>query len=279
MKAKFKIDGIEKEVSIDSTQVFKCGKDEILSDIDTDISYEQPWYNEGFTEIDFLTNEEYVFLRNGLIGSIGEIIKKELPLVDLTGFSLENYHNYIQTDAEHFKIVSKTRDLFSHDFNFPIEKYLPKLEDVLNLKLTDVDPFNNKKVHIIVRINRPLSADYNPPHKDIYEGVDNDDYIPQFMNFWIPVAGVTENTSLPIVPQSHRINENLISRTFQGGCASGNKYRVRFIKSWNEDNSLVRSTVKYRQVLIFSSHLIHGLAINEEPNVTRVALEFRLFKG
>jgi hypothetical protein len=29
---------------------------------------------------------------------------------------------------------------------------------------------------------------------------------------------------------------------------------------------------------MFSSHMIHGLAINEEEDVTRVALEFRLFK-
>jgi len=29
---------------------------------------------------------------------------------------------------------------------------------------------------------------------------------------------------------------------------------------------------------MFSGHLIHGLAINEETDKTRVALEFRLFK-
>jgi ectoine hydroxylase-related dioxygenase (phytanoyl-CoA dioxygenase family) len=74
------------------------------------------------------------------------------------------------------------------------------------------------------------------------------------------------------------INENLVQRTFEGGLIEGNKYRVRMIKSWNGDNTLVRSKVKYGQVLIFSSHLIHGLATNEEADKTRVALEFRLFK-
>jgi ectoine hydroxylase-related dioxygenase (phytanoyl-CoA dioxygenase family) len=75
------------------------------------------------------------------------------------------------------------------------------------------------------------------------------------------------------------INENLILRTFEGATIEGNKYRVRMIKSWNGDNSLIRSKVTYGQVLIFTSHLIHGLAVNEEPDTTRVSLEFRLFKS
>lgn len=130
-----------------------------------------------------------------------------------------------------------------------------------------------------MRINRPLSNDYNPTHKDVYERVDNYNYVPKYINFWIPIAGVTEKSNLPLAPKSHLINENMIHRTFEGGKIEGNKYRVRMIKSWNGDNSLKRSTVKYGEVLIFSSHLIHGLAINEETDKTRVALEFRLFKS
>lgn len=274
----FKIDGVEKLFSIENTPEFKFGDDQILSNQKTDVSFGQPWYRNGYSELDFLSSEEFESLKNGLIASIRNIIKQEIPSIDLSGFNLENYHNFVKTDAEHFKVVTKTRDLFSEDFNFSIEKYLPKLENLLNFNLTDIDPFVNKKLHVIVRINRPLSKDYNPPHKDIYEGVDNNGYIPQFINFWIPIAGVTEKTNLPLAPKSHKINENLVLRTFEGGLINGNKYRVRMIKSWNGDNTLVRSKVKYGQVLIFSSHLIHGLATNEETDKTRVALEFRLFK-
>ena len=277
-KTIFKIDEIEKAFSIDNAPEFKFGNDQVLSDQNTDVSFGQPWYENGYSELDFLSSEEFESLKNGLIASIGNIINKEIPSLDITGFNLENYHNFVKTDAEHFKIVTKTRDLFSQDFNFAIEKYLPKLENLLNFNLTDIDPANNKKVHIIVRINRPLSKDYNPPHKDIYEGVDNDGYIPQFINFWIPIAGVTDKTNLPLAPKSHTINENSVLRNFEGGLLEGNKYRVRMIKSWNGDNSLIRSKVNYGQVLVFSSHLIHGLATNEEIDKTRVALEFRLFK-
>jgi ectoine hydroxylase-related dioxygenase (phytanoyl-CoA dioxygenase family) len=100
-----------------------------------------------------------------------------------------------------------------------------------------------------------------------------------FLNFWIPIAGVTEKSNLPLAPKSHLINENLVLRTFEGGEIEGNKYRVRMIKSWNGESTLTRSKVRYGEVLIFSSHLIHGLAVNDEANKTRVALEFRLFKS
>lgn len=274
----FSINGEQKVFSIDHTQEFKFGNDQILSKKGKDISFGQPWYEDGYSEINFLKLEEFESLKTGLTKSIINIIKQEIPSIDLTGFSLDRYHDYVTRDSYHYKVVRKTRDLFSKDFNFPIEKYLPKLESILNFNLTDINPFNNEKLHVIVRINRPLSNDYNPPHKDIYEDVDKNGYIPQFINFWIPIEGVTEKSNLPLAPKSHLINENKILRTFEGGKIEGNKYRVRMIKSWNGKSVLERSKVKYGEVLTFSSHLIHGLAINDEKDKTRVALEFRLFK-
>jgi hypothetical protein len=274
----FKINGVEKSFSIEDAPDFNLGHSEVLSKESTDIAFNQPWYSEGFTETDFLNKEEFKSLKNGLIESIGEIIKQECQ-VELSGFNLENYHHFVKSDTDHFKVVSRTRDLFSEDFNFPIEEMLPRLGKILNFKLIDFDPIKKQKAHIIVRINRPLSKDYNPPHKDIYEGVDNDKYIPQFINFWIPIAGVTDKSNLPLAPKSHLVSENKVLRTFEGAKIEGNKYRVRMIKSWDNNNSLTRSEVKYGEVLIFSSHLIHGLAVNEETDKTRVALEFRLFKS
>jgi hypothetical protein len=274
----FKIDGVEKSFSIENSPEFNFGKNEVLSKETSDIAFNQEWYKDGFAEVNFLDEKEFKYLKEGLIKSIGDIIGQECS-VNLDGFNLENYHHYVKTNAEHFKVVSRTRDLFSADFNFPVEEILPRLGKILNFNLTDIDPKTGLKLHIIVRINRPTSKDYNPPHKDIYEGVDNSNYIPQFINFWIPIAGVTENSNLPLAPQSHLINESLIQRTFEGGKIEGNKYRVRMIKSWNGDSALVRSKVKYGEVLIFSSHLIHGLAVNDEKDKTRVALEFRLFKS
>lgn len=273
----FYIDENKHTFSVDNTSEFRFGSNEVLSGKETDISYNQPWYDEGYTEKKFLSINEFDSLTKGLVASIRKIIEEETSIIT-DGFTLDKYHLYVKTDRDHYKIVSRTRDLFPNDFNFPISELLPRLEQILGYKLTDINIKDQEQLHIIVRINRPRSKDFNPPHKDIYEGVDVESYIPQFINFWIPIAGVTNNSSLPIVPRSHKINENEILRTFEGAIIEGNKYRVRMIKSWNNDCKLIRSTVGYGQVLIFSSHLIHGLAVNDEDDLTRVALEFRLFK-
>ena len=274
----YNIDNINREFSIKDSPEFKFGENQILSSAQTDIAFLQPWYKKGYTEVDFLSEEEFKDLKNGLTESIRKIIEEECS-INTDGFNLENYHHYIKDDADHYKIVTRTRDLFSNDFNFSIFSIIPRLNNILQFKLSDVNPNSDELMHIIVRINRPNSTDFNPPHKDIYEGVDNESYIPQFINFWIPIAGVTEKSNLPLVPGSHLLNENSIERTFEGGKIEGNKYRVRMIKSWNGEKQLFRSTVKYGQVLIFTSHLIHGLATNDENDKTRVALEFRLFKA
>ena len=60
---------------------------------------------------------------------------------------------------------------------------------------------------------------------------------------------------------------------------NGNLYTVRMVKSWDGRNDLTRSAVKDGQVLIFSGHLIHGLAVNDNADLTRVASEFRLFQA
>lgn len=100
----FKIDGVEKLFSIKNTPEFKFGDDQILSNQKTDVSFGQPWYGNGYSELDFLSSEEFESLKNGLIASIGNIIKQEIPSIDLTGFNLENYHDFVKTDAEHFKV-------------------------------------------------------------------------------------------------------------------------------------------------------------------------------
>jgi ectoine hydroxylase-related dioxygenase (phytanoyl-CoA dioxygenase family) len=256
---------------------FKFGTEGVLSNKENDIVHDQTWYQDGFTISPLFTHEEFASVKNGLKDCVERIIRQELS-IDTNGFSLETYHLFVRNTEDHFKVVRRTRDLFAKDFNFNIEELIPKFEKLLGFQLHDIDNFLGHKVHIIIRINRPGSTDYNPPHKDIYEGYDDDNYIAQFLNFWIPIAGVTNKSSLPIAPKSHLIPESQIERTFLGGKVEGNQYRVRMIKSWAGSNHLERAKVKDGDLLMFSSHLIHGLAINEEMDQTRVALEFRLFK-
>lgn len=276
MILEYNINDNKRSVEATDGQHFQFGEDKVLSNEFSDITYTQDWYPEGYTSLPFLWNEEFLDLKEGITQTIKRI-SEDVVGKPLDGFTLENYHKYVTLNEQHFKVVSKTRDLYSSHFGFPIKDMIPKFEALLGFKLTDRITDTDLDEHIIVRINRPKSNDYNPPHKDMYEGYDNDKNF-QFLNFWVPVAGVTDKSSLPISPKSHRISENKILRTIDGGKVGSNSYRVVLIKEWDGSSDLVRAKVDYGQVLMFSSHMIHGLAINEEEDVTRVALEFRLFK-
>jgi len=272
----FTIDGKPHDIDVETSSVF-FGEQETLSTPKTDISYTQDWYDKGFNVSGFLTDAEFTSLLKGVSSCVCNIIQ-ELG-IDTPNFCLEKYHHYVRDDETHLKMAKTTRDLFSKDFNFSIPEIVTKLEQLLNLKLTDVNPDTNLPLHIIVRINRPNSSDFNPIHKDIYQEFDETDKIPKCINFWIPICGVTPESMLPVAPGSHLISEDKILRTFNGGIVNGKKYRVRSVLQWNGKSELHRPEILDGQVLMFSSHLIHGCAINNQDDTTRVALEFRLFHG
>ena len=56
------------------------------------------------------------------------------------------------------------------------------------------------------------------------------------------------------------------------------RYSVASIRDWGGNSNLVRENPKSDEFLIFSSHLIHGLALNNNEDETRVSFEFRLYE-
>ncbi len=278
---KIVVDGCDISLDVEGSPPFQAGSEHCLSGPDTDITYGQPWYEAGFGVFPFLSHERFEALQAGIAEAVAGIIKSTDGLSGdhcSEAFNLEHYHRLVTTDEAHFKVVGRTRDLFPKDFGFTINDLIDRIEDIVGFGLTDVDPATGEQLHIIVRINRPGSNDFNPPHKDIYEVWDQAGRLPRFLNIWIPVCGVTPASALPLAPGSHLIREDRILRTRDGGLVNGNRYRVRAIASWDGQNTMVRAPVSQGEVLVFSSHLIHGLAINQEPDRTRVALEFRLFR-
>jgi ectoine hydroxylase-related dioxygenase (phytanoyl-CoA dioxygenase family) len=148
---------------------------------------------------------------------------------------------------------------------------------LLGHKVSDIHPDTGKRAHIIVRINRPRSYDFNPPHKDVYEHWDAKSHVTPFVNFWVPIAGVGKESALPVVPGSHLLNEDKLLRTVEGGVVAGRKYHVRSVVSWDGRNDLTRVTIEDGEVLVFTPYLVHGCALNGQDDKTRVALEFRLY--
>ena len=68
----------------------------------------------------------------------------------------------------------------------------------------------------------------------------------------------------------------VILRRRAGSVVEGRAYRVNSILEWGGSVALTRVSPQPGQVLIFSAHLIHGLAVNAQPDTTRIALKFRL---
>lgn len=252
------------------------GEKVILSNENTDLTYKQSWYPKGYNVFEIFNNNEFEKLQS----NIEKLIQDNISTykVDTKLFRLEKYHKFVTDNNLHYSITSFTRDLFPENFNFSTQKITKKLENIFGMYLSNIDPDTNKKLHIIIRINRPLSNDFNPPHKDIYESLDRFKIIPKLINFWIPICGVTEKSTLPLVENSHFLSEDTILRINDKTIMNNNSYRVRGIINWNNSNELTKPTVKNGQVLMFSPHLIHGLALNEQNDTTRVALEFRLFE-
>jgi hypothetical protein len=264
------IDGLMVEINCTGS-TFAHGNNEVLVNPDTDILFHQDWYKQGYKTYEFLPRNRM----DKVIEFTTEVIRK---IVDSQGIKTENftlakYHHYVTDFDTHLRVVKRTRDLFPEDFNFDIQSVYKEVEDSIGIELSDFSPHLKKQIHLIVRINRPKSTDFNPPHKDVYGSP-----IKNFLNAWIPLVGVNENSSLPLVPSSHLLNENQVYRTFKGGIISGNQYRVVSVSKWNDSNHMTRPEVKVGEVLIFTPHLIHGCAFNNQEDTTRVSLELRLFK-
>jgi Phytanoyl-CoA dioxygenase (PhyH) len=184
--------------------------------------------------------------------------------------ALQAYHRHAD-DASHAQLIERSRELRFADLGLDAGAIIALLEPVLGLRLSPIVPMVGSD-HVQLRINRPGSTDYNPPHRD--------GALPVWansVNIWLPVAGVDERTSLCILPGSHRLAEENCWQTLPGGATiDGKKYRVPAIARLRDGPlRMIRAPVRGGQALIFSPYLIHGLALNETTDVTRMALEFR----
>ncbi len=270
---KYLIDGAPFPLRIDNADQAQLGPPGRLSTPETDPTAGQPWYDRGFDVVDLFTAAEFAAFKDGITATLRDALGTLGR--DNTGFTLESYHHHVD-DAAHAAMVARTRDLFQRDLPFDIAALHARLGAALGLTLTDTLPGLPGKLHVIIRLNRPGSGDFNPVHKDIYEAVDHLGLVPPLVNFWIPVAGVGPLSALPLAPGSHLIDESLILRTRAGSVVDGRQYRVNSVLDWDGSRSLERVRITDGQALIFSSHLIHGLAVNAQPDTTRVAVEFRL---
>lgn len=249
---------------------FSYGDDTILFN-ENGLLEKVSWNEKGFTTIDLFNPQEIDALtKNNL-----KILNKILDGVEVHGHAplrgLEKYHEIIDTDDKHQYVISKTRFLTSADFQMNLNVLSKRISNHLQKEVGIKNPLLKEEI-IILRISRPNSLDINPLHRDGYL-----DIWANTINVWVPLAGCNSKSSLPLIPGSHFWNEKDVLKTpAKNAVINGNTYHVPGIVGGPEKLKAIRPNPGLGQALIFTPFLIHGAAINQNPDVTRMSLEFRL---
>ncbi|WP_179022473.1 phytanoyl-CoA dioxygenase [Winogradskyella forsetii] len=253
---------------------FFWGQPELLYPQKDNVLSKMPWEKQGYSIVEAFGQDDFLRLQSSVEKIIIDALKANNIVVDDENFDLKNYHKYVTTDALHNQVISITRNLETSDFDFNIDQLAKRFGDILGYKLTSyVEEL--QKSHIQIRISRPNSLDINPPHRDGYLS-----YWEDIINVWLPIAGCNEKSSLPVMPESHFIPENEILRTeSKGAKINSNVYYVPCILETKTGViNMLRPNPKESEALLFSPFLIHGAAVNENVDITRVSLELRFPK-
>ncbi len=263
------IDGEHYEFNVKGE--FSLGKNELLFRKDDNVISKMPWKNKGYSIVNIFTKKEFLRLRDSITKNIIRAIRLSNVDFNEQAFVLDKYHEVVNTDELHNKVINITRNLENSDFDFNIDILVERLSDFLGYKLTSwVEEL--QKSHIQIRISRPNSLDINPPHRDGYLS-----YWEDIINVWIPIEGCNKNSSLPILSASHLVPENKVLRTqSKGAQINGNIYYVPCILEVNNESMcMIRPNPKQGEALIFTPYLIHGAAVNKNKSITRISLELR----
>ena len=186
------------------------------------------------------------------------------------GVEMQTYHQSVDAQR-HQQIIEVTRELGMKDFGWDGDELCASLAHIVGTELSSHIDAQGRDF-IIVRINRPDSTDFNPPHRDAYLPIHYD-----VVNLWIPIFGCNSDTSLPLIPGSHLIAESECYLTGAHGARIGGKTYVVPAMLMNRQGlwEMIRPPVGFGQALVFTPYLIHGAAINASDQV-RISLELRL---
>ncbi len=253
---------------------FFWGEEELLFKPEDNVISKMDWKDKGYKVVNAFLEAEFLALKASITKQIVKAIKANNIPVNEAEFTLAKYHTVVTTDEQHFNIIDITRNLENEDFDFNIDLLTERFGNILGYELTSwVEEL--KKSHIQIRISRPNSLDINPPHRDGYLS-----YWEDIINVWIPIEGCNESTSLPVCSGSHLIPENDILRTeSKGAKINGNVYYVPCILEIKAGAiAMERPNPKAGEALLFTPYLIHGAAVNQTQDTTRVSLELRFPK-
>jgi len=247
------------------------GDDQILLHKAIDLTNGKTWSKDGYVVSQLFSDQAFEKFEGETKKLLASLWKKS-GLSIPKDFQPDQYHTLAYNGNLHLSAVEQTKLLSVSDFPVPISEIENRISEICETSLEAKNPFDRQSVFHF-RVVRPNSNDNNPLHRDVWL----EDYA-NCINLYIPIAGSTELSSLTIVPRSHHWPENKIERTQEGASIDGVKFNVPAVTSIHGEYEIVRPNPKRNEVLVFSPYLIHGGAVNLNPNQTRISIELRLWK-
>ena len=246
------------------------GDNIVLFEQDTSPAKNTPWVNKGFTIEKFLSENKISTFKFGISNIVEKFVKK---YTSTSNFNLEKYHLFVDNTI-HGKIIGEIQagsqgiggiplDLFPIE----IELVEDRISQICGVPVTCRKTSAGYPVrHFWIRIIRPNVQDNNPPHRDVHL-----DRSRGAVNLYFPIAGSNENSSLPIIPESHFWPESHIVRSY------GDTY-VNDIKFTNPATvyslhglNLVTPNPGPDEAMVFTTYAIHGGGYNFNEDMTRLS--------
>lgn len=262
------IDG--EELAYEVVGARSWGTDEVLLDHDDDLSAAAPWAAEGYAVAAFVAEPDAVRLRDGVRDLVAGLVA-DLGGTEQTG-GLEHYHRWVD-EASHQAVSSAVAR------GFPLSE-LPIDVSVVEARVSEIAGVPVWGQHPerdpiwAVRLVRPgRSRDHNAPHRDQWI-----DYLRHGLNLYVPLAGSTQRSSLPLVPGSHRWPESEFEHTGLRPVVGGVPYFVPALTGSRSPVRMIRPDPAPGECLVFSPYLLHGGGVNLEPDTTRVSIEMRFWR-
>ncbi len=265
----FWIDGQKVSYQLDGE--LETGEDKVLLESDVDLCGEA-WAKAGYSIYPFISSIENLTLLLGIKRLICEQIKAICPEKDLSFFQLDQYHRYVN-DAQHAELIRHFRKCFPVEkLPIPLTRIEDRVGEACGQRLSVTNPRDGSR-EFCLRIVRPQApSDNNPPHRDVYL-----DHLRDGINIYVPLAGSNALSSLPLLPESHRLSESVIERTARSAKVNGVQYTVPCITAVQGDLRLTRPNPGPNEMLVFSPYLVHGGGANLNADVTRISLEMRFW--
>jgi len=245
----------------------------VLLDGDDDLVAGRPWAADGYTVAPFLMPDEFARLAEGIRLTLARRLESA-GLAAPADFALEHYHEVVTTDDAHAAVSAVGP--WCHavgELGVPVERISQRVSEILGVRVSTAPPHVEFPEHFCYRVVRPRSRDNNPPHRDVWL-----DRLRHAVNIYVPFAGSTPRSSLPLVTGSHRWKESEIERTAAGATVNGMTFTVPSVVGAAHPLVLTRPNPGPNEVLVFSPYLIHGGAFNQHADRTRVSLEMRFWR-